>query len=99
MNTARRYSPEEKNKVVDFVKSFDKTHGRGGKAAAVKKFKLAPMTVGTWVKRYGDKPMQPKSKKKADAPSGRLQCLRRMIDIQLEVRKLQEEFDSLKAAI
>jgi hypothetical protein len=50
-----RYSPDFKQKVVDFVESYNTKHGRGGQNQASKKFKLSVLTVSAWLKASGAK--------------------------------------------
>ena len=46
----KRYSDQEKSKIIDFVKSYDSEHGgRGGMSQATKKFKVAPLTLRAWL--------------------------------------------------
>lgn len=50
-----RYTPEAKQTVVDFVKDFNATNGRGGMTAAARKFGITPLTITAWVNRLGGK--------------------------------------------
>jgi hypothetical protein len=45
---AIRYSNKTKREVVEFVRKYDKENGRGGKAAAKKKFKINAITITKW---------------------------------------------------
>lgn len=49
----RRYSDSERKAVIDFVLNHNQTNGRGGQAAAVKKFGLTALTVAGWLKAVG----------------------------------------------
>jgi transposase-like protein len=46
----KRYSSEEKTKVVDFVLKHNESAGRGGAAAASKQFGISQITIGAWMK-------------------------------------------------
>ena len=46
----KRYTADEKQAVVDFVNNHNAEHGRGGVAAAVKKFGATALTIAAWVK-------------------------------------------------
>jgi len=46
----KRYTPEEKQKVVEFVTQANQEKGRGGVAAAVKKFGISALTISAWIK-------------------------------------------------
>lgn len=50
-----RYTPEEKQAVVDFVSGYNAANGRGGQSKAVEKFKLSAITVASWLKAAGVK--------------------------------------------
>jgi len=46
----KRYSKEEKQKVVDFVNQYNADHnGRGGVANATKEFGITAMTIKSWM--------------------------------------------------
>lgn len=48
-----RYTDEQKKAVLDYVASVNATNGRGGMSAAARKFKITPLTIGVWVRKYG----------------------------------------------
>lgn len=48
-----RYTDEQKKVVLDYVASVNATNGRGGMSAAARKFKITPLTIGVWVRKYG----------------------------------------------
>ncbi|MBC7980297.1 MAG: hypothetical protein H7Y36_07015 [Armatimonadetes bacterium] len=47
--TRKRYTPEEKKEITDFVAKYDSANGRGGKSAAVKKFGISPISLSSWI--------------------------------------------------
>jgi hypothetical protein len=49
MSIAIRYSEKTKREVVNFVRKYDKEHGRGGKTAAKKKFGINAISITRWV--------------------------------------------------
>ena len=49
----KRYTTAEKQEVLDYVASVDSDKGRGGVAAAARKFGITPLTVTAWKKRFG----------------------------------------------
>lgn len=51
--TGIRYSAAKKQQVVDFVKKYNTTNGRGGQSAAAKKFKITPLTIAAWLRDAG----------------------------------------------
>lgn len=46
----RRYTFKEKQEIVDFVDMVNAEKGRGGQSAAAKKYKISPLTIGTWLR-------------------------------------------------
>lgn len=48
-----RYTDEQKKVVLDYVAAVNASKGRGGMSAAAKKFKITPLTIGVWVRKYG----------------------------------------------
>jgi transposase-like protein len=46
----KRYTPAEKQAVVEYVSQFNAQNGRGGQAAASKKFSVSVLTVSAWLK-------------------------------------------------
>jgi hypothetical protein len=62
----RRYSDSERKAVIDFVLNHNQANGRGGQAAAVKKFGLTALTVAGWLKAVG----APKPGKKTVSSKG-----------------------------
>jgi transposase-like protein len=49
-----RYTPEQKQEVIDFVIGYNKANGRGGPSNASKKFGISPLTVVAWLKAAGE---------------------------------------------
>lgn len=55
MAERKRYSKDEKNKIIEFIEQFNDNHnGRGGFTAAVKKFKVSMPTLMNWTKGSGN---------------------------------------------
>jgi len=67
-----RYTPEEKQAVVQFVNDYNTANGRGGQNQAAKNYKLSVLTVSAWlkaagIKKGGVKPVAKKAAKVAKA--------------------------------
>ena len=61
-----RYTEKKKQEVVNFVKKFDAQNGRGGQAAAKKKWGINPITIKSWCVQQGySAPPRGKAKPKA----------------------------------
>lgn len=52
---AKRYDQKTKDEVVAFIKEFNDENGRGGQAAAAKKYNLNPITIKSWLQKAGVK--------------------------------------------
>ncbi|MEX2579421.1 MAG: hypothetical protein WD342_10215 [Verrucomicrobiales bacterium] len=52
---AKRYDQKTKDEVVSFIENYNTEHGRGGQAAASKKYNLNPITIKSWLQKAGVK--------------------------------------------
>ena len=103
-NTVRgkRYTAEEKSKVVTFVQEYNATHGRGGQSAAATKFGTSQLTISSWLKGSGAS-----GRGKATGGKGSMQNkLATMSVLSQEIEKLERElnskrskFEALKASL
>lgn len=93
----KRYTAAQKKKIVDFVNDHNAKNGRGGQAAAVKKFKVSVLSVGKWLKGGAAPAKKSTGKKvKAVASGSVASILNRMTAIQEKIAALNTEFDALK---
>lgn len=108
----KRYTAEEKSKIVSFVESYNASNGRGGQSAAAKKFGVSQLTVSGWLKGAGVKGGSAKSGgvKSSGAKSsgkGNMQSkLAALLSLGQDISKLEKElsakrakFDSIKASL
>lgn len=102
--TGTRYTPEQKQEIVDFVTSYNESNGRGGQSAAVKKFKISAITVGAWLKGAGvkkakgyAKAAKPAKGTKSAAPAGLNAKFASLIEVGDQLRKAESETDKLRA--
>lgn len=51
----KRYSAEEKSKIVAFVNEHNAKNKRGGQLTAAKKFGISQITIASWLKKSGTK--------------------------------------------
>ncbi len=49
----KRYTPEEKSKVVAYVTDYNAKNGRGGQSSAAGKFGISQLTIASWLKNAG----------------------------------------------
>ncbi|MBK1829341.1 hypothetical protein JIN77_01270 [Verrucomicrobiaceae bacterium R5-34] len=108
-----RYSNAEKAKVLEYVDSVNAAKGRGGAAAASRKFNISQITIGQWVKKAGTPTSTKKSTAKGaskaaskSASKGFAAKLRRLADVheaisqkEAELQALQQEYAQLKKAL
>ncbi len=105
----RRYSPAHKQKVVDFVNSVNAEKGRGGVAAATKKFGITALTVSKWMKdaaaaggaviKPAGKKSRPGARKAARGTrtaGGRAQVLSQLSKIHDEIAAKKADLDALE---
>ena len=52
---ATRYTDKKKAQVVKFVQDYDRKNGRGGQAAAKKKYGINPISIKKWCVEQGVK--------------------------------------------
>lgn len=111
---AKRYDQKTKDEVVAFIKSFNDENGRGGQAAAAKKYKLNPITIKSWLQKAGVKTPGKTGKKIKGGRKARANgasrasfgasgsgadALERMIQIRNEISKLENEYEGLKVRL
>lgn len=100
----KRYTPEEKNKVVEFVAEHNAANGRGGQSAAAAKFGISQLTIANWLKNAG---MKSGGKSTSKGGKGSMQNkLSNMLSLGQEIEKLERDlnakrsqFEALKASL
>jgi transposase-like protein len=90
--TVKRYTQEEKSEILAFVEKFNAENGRGGQTAAVKKFKVTPMTLSAWNKKSGKKAKKAVNKKRN--PS---KLWDRLTTVKSEIAKAEKSLAKLNA--
>jgi transposase-like protein len=98
----KRYTAEEKSKIVAFVESHNAANGRGGQSAAAKKFGVSQLTVSGWLKGSGSSARGSKAGGKGSMQSK----LATLLTLGQEISKLEKElaakrtkFDAIKASL
>jgi transposase-like protein len=98
----KRYTAEEKSKIVSFVESHNASNGRGGQSAAAKKFGVSQLTVSSWLKGAGVSAGSSKGSNKGNMQSK----LASLLTLGQDISKLEKElgakrakFDSIKASL
>jgi transposase-like protein len=105
----KRYTDDEKQKIVDFVNSYNEANGRGGAANASKKFGVSQLTVGAWLKKgkttnkkaakgaKRGRPVGPKAKVAVAATGGRTKILAALAKADAVIAAKRKELDALEA--
>ncbi|MDP0489686.1 MAG: hypothetical protein Q7Q71_01395 [Verrucomicrobiota bacterium JB023] len=94
----KRYTTEEKQKVLDYVAQVDAEKGRGGVAAASREFGITPLTIAAWKKKLGGG-SAPAASKNGKAPRGatsQARVLHRLAEILDEIAAKQADIDALE---
>jgi len=92
-----RYTPEQKQEVVDFVNSYNTANGRGGQSRAAKKFKVSVLTVSSWLKAAGAKGGKAGKAVKAAVPAGLAAKVASLVEINRQVSAAETELEKLYA--
>ena len=110
----KRYTPAQKAKILAYVNEVNAKKGRGGAAAASRKFGISQITIGQWIKKSGS---PAPVKKHAVAKRGRkpaagktgtgfASTLRRLADVheliaqkKSELASLEKEYSQLKKSL
>lgn len=105
----KHHTAEERAKILEYVATFNAKKGRGGQAAAAKKFQVSAITIGTWMKKSGASTPRPR---KASSPSAAVTGrtarrsspldtfsakLRRLATIHEEIVRLESTLNKLHA--
>jgi transposase-like protein len=98
----KRYTAEEKSKIVAFVESHNASNGRGGQSVAAKKFGVSQLTISSWLKGAGAGGRGSKASSKGSMQSK----LASLLTLGQDISKLEKElntkrakFDAIKASL
>lgn len=98
----KRYTADEKSKVVTYVQDYNTANGRGGQNSAAAKFGISQLTISNWLKSAG---VSGKSKGLGSKNSMQNK-LATMLTLGQEIAQLERDlnskrskFDALKASL
>ncbi len=99
----KRYCEAEREKILEHVEDVNRSKGRGGIAAASRKFGVTALTISNWLR--ADEP-RALSMRRTHRSSNAAETLRRLADIHEEMSKrerelipLRKEFEKLKKSL
>jgi len=97
----KRYSAAERVKILTFVDKYNATNGRGGAAAASRKYDVSQLTIGNWLKVAGSPaPKRKRSSVDVDQALQRLGELHKlMAKTEAELDKQRKEYAELKTTL
>ncbi|MGJ8676565.1 MAG: hypothetical protein ACSHX0_03515 [Akkermansiaceae bacterium] len=101
-----RYSYKEKAKILSYVDSVNAEKGRGGAAAASRKFNISQITISQWVKKSNNLVGSSTSKLSMMSPEEFAENMARLKDVheqiarkEVELLQLRTEYLELKSLI
>ncbi|MFT6793381.1 MAG: hypothetical protein ACJAR1_001377 [Rubritalea sp.] len=97
----KRYSSTERVNILTFVDKYNARNGRGGAAAASRKYDISQLTIGNWLRAAGSpSPKRKKSNVDIDKTLIRLSELHKlMANTEEELDKQRKEYAELKMAL
>lgn len=97
----KRYSSTERVNILTFVDKHNARNGRGGAAAASRKYDISQLTIGNWLRAAGSpSPKRKKSNVDIDKTLIRLSELHKlMANTEEELDKQRKEYAELKMAL
>jgi hypothetical protein len=97
----KRYSSTERVKILTFVDKHNARNGRGGAAAASRKYDISQLTIGNWLRAAGSpSPKRKKSNVDIDKTLIRLSELHKlMANTEEDLDKQRKEYAELKMAL
>ncbi len=98
----KRYTQEEKDKVISYVADYNAANGRGGQSSAASKFGISQLTIAAWLKNAGMS-----GRNSSSGAKGSMQNkLSTMLTLGSEIEQLERElggkrtkFEALKASL
>ncbi len=97
----RRYTAEEKARIIEHVEKVNASKGRGGQTAASKKFGISMLTISSWMKKTPGTPTRAAGGKKSlGGALTKLAGLHSQIEAkEKELAKLRKQFDAIKKSL
>ncbi len=88
---SKRYTTAQKAEILTFVDQHNAEKGRGGAAAASRKFNTSQITIGKWLKEAGSPSLSRKTKS-----NDITEVLKRLGDVHKKMAKVEGELHALR---
>ena len=91
----RRYTPNERRDILEFIRQYNSSHGRGGATAAMKKFGISQPTLSLWISKAGDSQAGD-----GTSPNGsgiKSKVLQQLVEIDRQILQKRAELEALEA--
>ena len=96
----KRYSSKQRAAILVFVDKHNAKNGRGGAAAAARKFAITQLTISKWMKETGAPAPTRKNSTDFNKTINRIaEVHKEMASFQDKLDKLRKEYVELKAAL
>ena len=92
-----RYTPQQKAEILAYVDAVNASKGRGGAAAASRKFKISQITIGQWIKKSGKQSVSKGNKQPAISSADFAKKLNRLATVHEAMAKKESELEVLKS--
>lgn len=96
-----RYTEEQKNEVLRFIKEYNATNKRGGQKIAAEKYNITQITLSNWMKKDKQAPKRRSQTKKDSAPSRPsaeyAALFTRLAELHTQIAQLEKQVDRLDA--
>ncbi|MGJ8723814.1 MAG: transposase [Roseibacillus sp.] len=91
--TAKRYTDDEKAKILRFVQQVNQDKGRGGVSAAVREFGISPITVNGWLRNQKESGPTLPLPKNASA----VEIFQRLADLHSSIESKRDELERMES--
>lgn len=99
----KRYTAEEKEKVVTFVQDYNAENGRGGQSSAAAKFGISQLTISNWLKNAGVSAKMPKGLGAKGSMQNKLATMlalgQEIAQLERDLNSKRSKFEALKASL
>lgn len=99
-NKGKRYTPGERQEVLNFVDEHNTHYGRGGMTTAVKKFGISAVTIRNWITdMHSDSDTDVTPTDEGDVYRGIAKLVDEISDLQNTIDNKKAQLDDLRSQI